>query len=199
MTKPKSTPATSAAGSNWTTLEFPTDADGITANLRQGFRTAVLRCRGSEQTFQRVLDTLDILTAWATAKLADDRAEIAAMAEAAAAREELEARREAFRALVQAGAPIKVTATATGFIEQSPRDGAVLAVYDTADDERGPVVAMAQMMLAEGRDPSSTLNIDAFGRPGIGSGQTLRQLAGTGTGITTPAPSASGGLIAIQA
>lgn len=199
MTKCKSTVTNPHPGeANWAALAFPTDADGLTTNLRREFRNAVVRCRGGDETFQRVLDCLDVLMAWARAKLEDDRADIASMAEAAAARDEMAARQEAFRARVQAGVTIKVAATATGFVEVSSQNGSVLATYDTADDARGPVTAMAQMMLAEGRNPTCILDIQAFGRPGIGSGQTIGQLAGTALGTTAPAPAALGGLIAIQ-
>ena len=202
MTKTKSTTAATAApavGSNWAALQFPTDIDGLTPDLRQAFREVVLRCRGSEQKFHLVKDTLDILMAWAQAKLADDRAENAARIEAAAAQDELAARQEAFRVRVQAGPVIQVEATATGFVEIIPHNGSAGAVYDCAEDARGPVAAMACMMLAEGRNPASVLKIGAFGRPGIGSGQTLGQLARTApTGTPdSPAP-APDGLIAIQ-
>lgn len=184
---------------NWAALTFPTDVSGLTTKLCKEFRDTIVRCRGSNETFQHVQDTLEVLMAWAQAKLEDDRATNAAAIADADARAALEARQEDFRARVQAGVPIKVTATAFGFVEQSAQNGSILATYDTADDARGPVAAMACMMLAEGRDPNSPLVIHAFGRPGIGSGQTLGQLAGTATGTTTPAPEASGGLIAIRA
>lgn len=177
MTKSKAT--AQAVGPNFAALTFPTDTDGLTARLRHEFRDAVLRCRGSEQKFQLVQDTLDLLAAWAQAKLADDRADLGAALAEAAARDELEARREAFRARIQTGPAVKVSATATGFVEIDPQDGTIRATYDTADDPRGPVQAMACMMLAAGRSPTAALQIDAFGRPGVGSGQTLGELAGT--------------------
>ncbi|WP_306129188.1 hypothetical protein [Roseovarius sp. MMSF_3350] len=62
-------------------------------------------------------------------------------------------------------------------------------MYDTAGDEQGPVSSMAQMMIAEGRSPTSTLVIDAFGRPGVGSGQTLAALAGGVVGEEVPGTS----------
>ena len=180
---------------NWAAVAFPTDAYGLTNNLRREFYDTIVRCRGSNETFEHVLDTLEVLMAWAQTRLEADRAEIASKVADAAARSAEEDRKEAFRVRIQAGETISVMATATGFLEQSPRNG---ATYDTADDARGPVAAMACMMLAEGREPSSVLRINAFGRPGIGSGQTVGQLAGTAADITAPAPPASGGLIAIR-
>lgn len=180
---------------NWAALTFPADISGLTKKLRAEFQSTIQRCRGNDSSLQQVMDNLEVLVAWAQVKLVADKAANAAIADAAAARSAEEARQEAFRIRVQAGVTISVMATATGFIEQSPRIG---AIYDTADDERGPVAAMAAMMLAEGRDPNSALNIHAFGRPGIGSGQTLGQLAGIATGTSTVLPTASGGLIAIQ-
>lgn len=188
------------AETNWAALSFPIDAYGMTAGLRREFRAAVQRCHGSDEKFRHLLDNLEVLTAWAAAKLEDDKATNARNAAAAAAAGAEAARREEFRQRIQAGLPIKVTATDTGFMEISPRNGSVLAVYPTAGDPRGPVAAMAQMMLDEGRDPNSPLDIHAFGRPGIGSGQTLQQLAATAHQIaseatTAPAP---GGLQATQ-
>ncbi|MGR3795583.1 hypothetical protein [Vannielia sp. SX4] len=167
---------------NWTAVSFPGDRHGLTTKLRREARDAVLRCRGSEEKFQQFMDTLEVITAWGRAKLEADKAEIKRNAELASTRAEEEARRAEFRASIQAGVTIRVSATDTGFIEQSPRDGSIRATYDTASDERGPVAAMAQMMLAEGRSPTSVLEINAFGRTGIGSGQTLTQLAAGGAG-----------------
>lgn len=184
--------------SNFIALTFPVDPQGVTAKLRQEFRATILRCRGSDEKFQQVLDNLEILMAWAQAKLADDKATNAINAAADAARAAEVERQEAFRARIQAGASIKVSATGTGFIEQHPHDGSVLAVYDTAEDARGPIAAMAQMMLEEGRDPTSTLDIRAFGRQGIGSGRTLQELASSAIGTDNPAAAASGGLMGIR-
>lgn len=186
---------------NFAILDFPADPAGVTTKLRHAFRETVQRCRGNHEKFQQVLDNLEILAAWAQAKLEDDKATNARNAAAAAARAAEAAREEAFRARIQAGPTVRVTATSTGFIEQSPRTGAVFAVYDTADDARGPVAAMAQMMLAEGRDPNSVLEIQAFGRPGVGSGQTVRQLASGLSDTDTPAPAAretAGSLVGIR-
>jgi hypothetical protein len=56
---------------------------------------------------------------------------------------------------------------------------------------------MAQDMIQEGRAPTSILEINAFGRPGIGSGQSLTDLAATGNAAEAPAQ--SGGLTGIKA
>ncbi|TGN67331.1 hypothetical protein E4L95_05350 [Paracoccus liaowanqingii] len=210
MTKSKSTAATPQAQktkylshefnpseTNWAALTFPADPYGMSSKLRREFRDMVLRCRGSNEKFQHVLDNLEVLMAWAAARLEADKASNAVAAEAATARAAEEARQEEFRARIQAGTTIKVMATATGFIEQT-RNGAVLAVYNTADDARGPVAAMAEMMLNEGRNPNSQVEIHAFGRPGIGSGQTLQQLAAIATGTTAQAPTAPAGLTGIR-
>lgn len=181
---------------NWAALTFPADPYGLTSKLRTEFRATVNRCRGSDAKFQQLVDNLEVLTAWAKAKLEADKQANAQTAEMAAARAAQAAQREAFRARIQAGPTIRVSATATGFVETSRRDGSILAVYDTADDEQGPVASMAQMMIAEGRSPTSTLEIDAFGRPGVGSGQTLAALAGDV--ISDEAPAASGGLQGIK-
>lgn len=154
------------------------------------------RCRGSDAKFQQLVDNLEVLTAWAKAKLEADKQANAQAAEMAAARAAQEAQREAFRARIQAGPSIRVSATATGFVETSHRDGSILALYDTADDEQGPVASMAQMMLAEGRCPTSSLEINAFGRPGVGSGQTIATLAASAGGAE--APEHSGGLQGIK-
>lgn len=180
---------------NWAALTFPADPYGLSSKLRTEYRAAVNRCRGSDAKFQQMVDTLEVLTAWAKAKLEADKQANANAADMAAARAVQEAQREAFRARIQAGPSIRVSATATGFVETSRRDGSILAVYDTADDEQGPVASMAQMMIAEGRAPTSTLEIDAFGRPGLGSGQTLAALAAAGG---TEAPEHSGGLQGIK-
>jgi hypothetical protein len=183
---------------NWAALSFPTDPSGLTTKLRREFRDTIQRRRGSDERFHNVLDNLEILMAWAKAKLeADEKANVVS-AQAAAARAMQAARREEFRSSIQAGVTIKVSATDTGFIEPSPRNGSILAVYDTAADARGPVVAMAQIMIAEGRDQNSTLEIHAFGRRGIGSGQTLKQLAYAGREVQEPAPQAAGGLQALR-
>ncbi len=186
---------------NWSAVAFPADPYGLTTQFRREFRTTIQRCRGSDEKFQQVLDNLEVLVAWAQAKLQADKVENENTVRVAAARAEQEARQEEFRARIQAGAPITVTATATGFIEQSLRTGAILATYDTADHELGPVIAMAQMMIAEGRDPNSVLTINAFGRPGIGSGQTLTALVATVKGTDAPAsaPATPGGLQGIRA
>ena len=124
--------------------------------------------------------------AWARAKMEADKAANQRNAELDAARSAQAARREEFRARIQAGPTIRVSATDTGFIEQSPRDGSILAAYDTAGDEFEPVAAMAQMMIVEGRDPNSVLEINAFGRLAIGSGQTLAILASSAKDTDTP-------------
>ena len=183
---------------NWTNVSFPADPIGLTGRLRSEFRNTIQRCRGSDEKFQQILDNLEVMLAWAEVKLAADKEANKRAAETAAAKAAEHERREAFRARIQAGPSIRVSATATGFIERSARDGSARAVYDTADDARGPVAAMAQMMIAEGRDPNSRLEIDAFGRPGIGSGQTLAELADAPNG-EAPAPHASGGLRGIKA
>ena len=130
---------------NWTKLTFPADPIGITSKLRTEFRNTIQRCRGSDEKFQQVIDNLDILTAWAEAKLADDKISRKRSAEVAAARAAEQQRLEVFRARIQAGQSIRVSATVTGFVEHSTRDGSVLAEYETVDDERGPVAAMAQI------------------------------------------------------
>lgn len=186
------------AETNWAALSFPTDALGLTTKFRREFRDAVQRCKGSDEKFKLVLDNLEVIMVWAQAKLEADKAANEFSAKAAAARAEQHARREEFRARIQAGAAIRVAATETGFIEQSPRNGNVLAVYDTADDDLGPVASMAQMMIAEGRAPTSVLVIDAFGRPGIGSGQTLAQLAAPVADSEAPMRATSGGLQGIR-
>ena len=89
---------------------------------------------------------------WAAAKLEDDKQANKCAAEVAADRAAEDARREEFRACIQAGPAIRITATTTGFIGLKPRDGSVLAMCETADDEQGPVASLAQMMKAEGRD-----------------------------------------------
>lgn len=183
---------------NWAALTFPTDHYGMTAKLRREFRSAIQRCHGSDEKFQQVLDNLEILVAWGQAQLEADKAVNRRKAEAAAARTAQAARREEFRARIQAGTTIRVSATDTGFIEQSPRNGAVLGVYDTAEDELGPVASMAQMMIAEGRDPNSVLVIDAFGRQGVGSGQTLAQLASTSDAPEAPAQATTTSLQGIR-
>lgn len=186
------------AETNYSALSFPADHFGLATKLRREFRDAIQRCRGSDEKCQQVLDSMEVLMAWAQAKLEDDKAANALAAAAASAQAAEAARQEEFRARIQAGPNIKVTATATGFMEQSPRNGSVLAIYDTADDARGPVAAMAQIMLDEGRDPTCTLEIDAFGRPGIGSGQTLPQLAATAILTEASADAAPGALMGIR-
>jgi hypothetical protein len=157
----------------------------------------VNRCKGSDDKFRHLLDNLEVLQAWAEAKLEADKRQRQEHAEMAAARAAEERRKEEFRSRIQAGPSIRVSATATGFIETSRRDGSILAIYDTAEDEQGPVASMAQMMIAEGRAPTSTLQIDAFGRPGIGSGRTLADLAASGNGSHRRA--STGGLQGIKA
>jgi len=181
---------------NWAALTFPADPFGLSTKLRREYRDAVNRCRGSDEKFQHLLDNLEILQAWAQAKLDLDKQANAKANEMAEARVAEERRKEEFRSRIQAGQPIHVSATATGFIETSRRDGSILAIYDTAEDEQGPVASMAQMMIAEGRSPTSTLEIDAFGRPGIGSGRTLADLAASaGTEATAePAPAGLQGI-----
>ena len=152
------------AEANWAALSFPTDPLGLTTSFRREFRDAIQRCRGSDEKFRQVLDSLEVLMAWAQAKLEADKAANEISAKEAAARAAEAERQEEFRARIQAGVTIRVSATETGFIEQSPRNGAILAVYDTADDEHDPVAAMARMMIAEGRNPNSTLVVNAFGR-----------------------------------
>lgn len=183
---------------NWAALTFPADPFGLSTKLRREFRDAVNRCRGSDDKFRHLLDNLEVLQAWAEAKLEADKLANARNAEMAAARAAEERRKEEFRSRIQAGPSIRVSATATGFVETSRRDGSILAVYDTAEDEQGPVASMAQMMIAEGRDPTSTLEIDAFGRPGIGSGRTLADLAASACTEATSEPT-SGGLQGIKA
>ncbi|WP_333814844.1 hypothetical protein [Tabrizicola sp.] len=185
---------------NWSALAFPSDPYGLTTQFRGEFRSMIQRCRGSDEKFRQVLDNLEVLMAWAQVKLEADKVEIENTVKVATVRAEQEAEREEFRARIQAGPPITVFATATGFIEQSPRTGAILATYERRGmgTEAGPVASMAQMMIAEGRDPNSVLTIHAFGRPGIGSGQTLAALASVkGTGA--PAQATQGGLQGIRA
>jgi uncharacterized protein YdcH (DUF465 family) len=182
---------------NWAALTFPADPFGLSSKLRREFRDAVNRCKGSDDKFQHLLDNLEVLQAWAEAKLEADKQANARAAEMAASRAAEESRKEEFRSRIQAGPSIRVSATATGFIETSRRDGSILAVYDTAEDEQGPVASMAQMMIAEGRSPTSTLQIDAFGRPGIGSGRTLADLAAS-AGTEATAEAAPGGLQGIK-
>jgi uncharacterized protein YdcH (DUF465 family) len=183
---------------NWAALTFPADPFGLSTKLRREFRDAVNRCKGSDDKFQHLLDNLEVLQAWAKTRLEADKRENAKSIEMAAARAAEERRKEEFRSRIQAGPSIRVSATATGFVETSRRDGSILAIYDTADDEQGPVASMAQMMIAEGRSPTSTLEIDAFGRPGIGSGRTLADLAAS-AGSEAAAEPASGGLQGIKA
>jgi hypothetical protein len=183
---------------NWAALTFPADPFGLSSKLRTEFRNAVNRCKGSDDKFRHLLDNLEVLQAWAEAKLEADKQANAKNAEMAAARAAEERRKAEFRSRIQAGQPIHVSATATGFIETSRRDGSILAIYDTAEDEQGPVASMAQMMIAEGRAPTSTLQIDAFGRPGIGSGRTLADLAASGNSEAT-AETSTGGLQGIKA
>jgi hypothetical protein len=171
---------------NWAKLTFPADPSGLTVKLRREFRDAVQRCRGADDKFRQVLDNLEVLMAWGQAKLEADKIANQRSAEVAAARVQQAEREEAFRERIQAGPTIRVSATSTGFIEESVRTGAVLAVYDTAEAAAEPVAAMAQAMIAEGRNPNSVLVIDAFGRPAIGSGQTLGHLAAYGTEISAP-------------
>ena len=170
------------AETNWAALTFPADPYGLTAKVRTEFRAVVNRCRGSDEKFQQLVDNLKVLTAWGEAKLKADQQANAKAAEMAMARAKEDQRREEFRSRIQAGPRLRVSATADGFIETSLRDGTILAVYNTAEDARGPVRAMAQEMIAEGRAPNSTLEIDAFGRPGLGSGETLAELAGASNG-----------------
>ena len=47
-------------------------AFGITGRLRSEFRAAIQRCHGSDEKFQQVRDTLEVLMAWAEAKLEAD-------------------------------------------------------------------------------------------------------------------------------
>jgi len=183
---------------NWAALTFPADPFGLSSKLRTEYRAAVNRCRGSDDKFQHLIDNLEILQAWAKAKLDADKLANARNAKMAAARAAEERRKEEFRSRIQAGPSIHVSATATGFIETSRRDGSILAAYDTADDEQGPVASMAQMMIAEGRSPTSVLEINAFGRPGVGSGRTLADLAAAAATEAAPEP-ASGALQGIKA
>jgi len=185
------------AETNWAALTFPADPFGLSAKLRREFRDAVNRCKGSDEKFQHLLDNLEVLQAWAIAKLEADKRANANEAEMAAVRAAEERRKEAFRARIQAGPSIHVSATVTGFIETSRRDGSILAIYDTAEDARGPVAAMAQMMIEEGRSPTSILEINAFGRTGIGSGRTLADLAALGGNDAAP-DRATGGLQGIR-
>lgn len=185
------------AETNWAALTFPADPYGLTSKLRSEYRAAVNRCRGSDEKFQHLIDNLEILQAWAKAKLEADKLANARNAEMAEARAAEERRKEEFRSRIQAGPSIRVSATSTGFIETSTRDGSILAIYDTAEDASSPVAAMAQAMIDEGRDPTSILNIDAFGRPGIGSGRTLADLAASAGTEATVEP-ASGGLQGIK-
>lgn len=86
---------------NYSALSFPADPFGISTKLRQEFRAAVQRCRGNDEKFQQVLDNLEVLMAWAQAKLQDDKAANALAASAQAAEAAEAARQEDFRARIQ--------------------------------------------------------------------------------------------------
>ncbi|MEO1345211.1 MAG: hypothetical protein AAFV74_13755 [Pseudomonadota bacterium] len=117
--------------SNVRDINFPIDTMGVTGKIRTEFRSAVQRCGHSKEKFDTLLDTLEVLSAWAAVKHKEAvEAHEKLMAENRA-RAEQAARNAVFQEMVKAGDTIHMKADkADEFWEVSPRNGAVLVVHN---------------------------------------------------------------------
>ena len=153
---------------------------GFTGKIRREFKSAVQRCGHSKEKFDTLLDTLEVLSAWAVVKHKEAvEAHEKRMAECQA-RTEQAARDAVFQESVKAGDTIHIKAEkADEFWEVSPRNGAILAVHNVSDHPSGPVTALATQLIQDGRNPTSVLEITVHGKPCIGHGKTLQDIVGT--------------------